>query len=68
MYGLVRHNLANAIVGEYAEFSQTYTQTAERAEAAGDKDVANSCREIAAEEAKHHPDFRAAVSKSLKPD
>jgi rubrerythrin len=68
MYGLVRHNLANAIVGEYAEFSQTYTQMAERAEAAGDKDVAKSFREIAAEEAKHHQDFRAAVSKSLKPD
>ena len=71
MYGLVRedwHNLANAIVGEYAEFSQTYTQMAERAEAAGDKDVAKTFREIAAEEAKHHQDFQAAVSKSLKPD
>jgi rubrerythrin len=71
MYGLVRedwHNLANAIVGEYAEFNQTYTRMAERAEAAGDKDVAKSFREIAAEEAKHHQDFRAAVSKSLKPD
>jgi rubrerythrin len=71
MYGLVRedwHNLANAIVGEYAEFNQTYTQMAERAEAAGDKDVAKTFREIAAEEAKHHQDFKAAVSKSLKPD
>jgi rubrerythrin len=71
MYGLVRedwHNLANAIVGEYAEFSQTYTQMAERAEAAGDKEVAKSFREIAAEEAKHHQDLRAVVSKSLKPD
>ena len=71
MCGLVRedwHNLANAIVGEYAEFSQTYTQMAERAEAAGDKEVAKSFREIAAEEAKHHQDFQAAVSKSLKPD
>jgi rubrerythrin len=71
MCGLVRedwHNLANAIVGEYAEFSQTYTQMAERAEAAGDKEVAKSFREIAAEEAKHHRDFQAAVSKSLKPE
>ena len=71
MYGLVRedwHNLANAIVSEYAEFSQTYTRMAERAEAAGDKDVAKTFREIAAEEAKHHQDFQAAVSKSLKPD
>ena len=62
------HNIANAIVGEYAEFNQTYTQMAERAEAAGDKEVAKSFREIAAEEAKHHQDFKAAVSKSLKPD
>ena len=71
MYGLVSedwHNLANAIVGEYAEFNQTYTQMAERAETAGDKDVAKTFREIAAEEAKHHQDFKAAVSKSLKPD
>jgi len=71
MYGLVRedwHNLAMAIVGEYAEFNQTYTQMADRAEAAGDKEVAKTFREIAAEEAKHHQDFKAAVSKSLKPD
>jgi rubrerythrin len=71
MYGLVRedwHNLANAIVGEYADFRQMYTQMADRAEAAGDNDVAKSFREIAAEEAKHHQDFQAAVSKSLKPD
>ena len=46
--------------------NQTYTQMAERAEAAGDKDVAKTFREIAAEEAKHHQDFKAAVSKSLK--
>jgi len=71
MYGLVRedwHNLAMAIVGEYAEFNQTYIQMAERAEAAGDKVVAKTFREIAAEEARHHQDFKAAVSKSLKPD
>ncbi len=71
MYGLVRedwHNLSMAIVGEYVEFNQTYTEMAERAEAAGDKEVAKTFREIAAEEAKHHQDFKAAVSKSLKPD
>jgi len=71
LYGLVRedwHNLSNAIVGEYAEFSDTYARMAERAEAAGDKEVATSLREIASEEAKHHQDFRGAVSKSLKPD
>ena len=61
------HNLANAIVSEYAEFSQTYTQMAERAEAAGEG-RGKTFREIAAEEAKHHQDFQAAVSKSLKPD
>ena len=71
MYGLARedwHNLANAIVSEYAEFSETYAKMAERAEAAGDKEVARSFRAIAAEEAEHHRDFKAAVSKSLKPD
>lgn len=71
MYGLVRedwHNLANAIIGEYAESNQTYIQFAERAEAAGDKQVGKTFREIAAEEAIHHQDFRAAVSKSLKAD
>ncbi len=71
MYGLVRedwHNLSNAIVSEYSEFSKTYAQMAERAEAAGDKEAAGSFREIAAQEAKHHQDFKAAVAKSLKPD
>lgn len=71
MYGLVRedwHNLSNAIVGEYSEFSKTYAQMAERAEAAGDKEAAGSFREIAAQEAQHHQDFKAAVAKSLKPD
>ncbi len=71
MYGLVRedwNNLATAIVGEYADFSKSYAQMAERAEAVGDKEVAKSFREIAAEEAKHHQAFQAAVSKSLKPD
>ncbi len=71
MSGLVRedwHNLANAIVSEYKEFNDTYARMAERAEAVGDKDVAKGLREIAAEEAQHHQDFKAAVSRSLKPD
>jgi rubrerythrin len=71
MYGLVRqdwHNLANAIIGEYADARDMYAGMAARAEAAGDKEVAKRFREIAAEEEKHHQDFQAAVSKSLKPD
>ena len=71
MYGLVREdwlNLSDAIVGEYADFSKTYVRMAERAEAAGDKEVARNFREMAAEEVKHHEDFKAAVSKSLKAD
>ena len=71
MYGLVREdwlNLSDAIVGEYADFSKTYVGMAERAEAAGDKQVARTFREMAAEEVKHHEDFKAAVSKSLKAD
>jgi rubrerythrin len=71
MYGLLRedwHNIANAIIGEYAEFNVSYARMAEHAEAAGDRELAKKFREIAAEEAKHHKDFQAAVSKSLKPD
>jgi rubrerythrin len=71
MYGLVRedwHNLSDAIVSEYADFSKTYVGLAERAEAAGDKEVARTFREMAIEEVKHHQDFKAAVSKSLKAD
>ena len=45
-----------------------YAGIAEHAEAAGDKEAAARFREIAAEEAEHHQDFQAAVSKSLKPD
>lgn len=61
-------NLSNAIIGEYADARAMYAGMAEHAEAAGDKEVAARFREIAAEEAKHHQDFQAAVSKSLKPD
>lgn len=71
MYGLAREdwrNLSDSIVVEYAEFSKTYVRMAERAEAAGDKEVARTFREMAAEEAKYHQDFKAAVSKSLKAD
>jgi rubrerythrin len=71
MYRLVREdwlNLSDAIVSEYADFSKTYVRMAERAEAAGDKEVARTFREMAGEEVKHHQDFKAAVSKSLKAD
>jgi rubrerythrin len=71
MYGLAREdwrNLSDSIVVEYAEFSKTYVRIAERAEAAGDKEVARTFREMAAEEAMYHQDFKAAVSKSLKAD
>lgn len=70
-YGLARqdwHNLSAAIVSEYGEYSRTYAQMAERAEAAGDKETARSFRDIAADEEKHHRDFMAAVDKSLKSD
>lgn len=71
MYGLVREdwrNLSDAIVSEYADLSKTYVGIADRAEAAGDKEVARTLREMATEEVKHHEDFKAAVSKSLKAD
>jgi len=71
LYGLARedwHNLASAIVGEYAEYADNYAKMAERAEAAGDKNAAKMFREIAAEEARHHQDFKAAINTSLKAD
>lgn len=71
MYGLVSedwNNLANAIVSEYNDYTDNYVKLAERAEANGDKEIAAKYREIAADEEKHHNNFKAAVSKSLKPD
>jgi rubrerythrin len=71
LYGLFGEdwqNLANAIVGEYSDYSQTYVSMAERADATGNTEVANSFRVIAAEETKHHAAFQAAVAKSLRPD
>ncbi len=71
MYGLVSedwNNLANAIVSEYNDYTDNYVKLAERAEANGDKQIAAKYREIAADEAKHHKNFTAAVSNALKPD
>lgn len=71
MYGLVGedwNNLANAIVGEYNDYTDNYVKLAERAEANGDKQIATMYREIAADEEKHHKNFKAAVAKALKPD
>ncbi len=71
MYGLVSedwNNLANAIISEYNDYTDNYVKLAERAEANGDKEVAAKYREIGAEEEKHHQNFKAAVSKALKPD
>ncbi len=69
--GLARedwHNLSDAIVAEYAEASRTYAQMAARADAAGDKEVAETFRVLASVEARQHQEFLAAVKKSLKPD
>lgn len=71
IYGLVGedwNNLASAIVSEYNDYTEHYVKLAERAEAAGDKEVAAMYRKIAREEETHHQNFKAAVSKSLKSD
>ncbi|MDH6259100.1 ferritin family protein [Bradyrhizobium sp. BR13661] len=71
MYGLVGedwNNLANAIVSEYNDYTDNYVKLAERAEENGDKQIATMYREIAADEEKHHKNFKAAISKALKPD
>jgi rubrerythrin len=70
-YGLVggdMQNMAKAIGDEYVLEVDTYVKMAERAEAAGDKQVAESFRQHAAEEAEHVVMFKAALAKFLKPN
>ena len=62
------NNLANAIVGEYADDMAMYARLADRAEAAGDKEMAQRFREVRAEEEKHRDKFMKAQSTSFKPD
>ena len=57
-------NLRDAIKGENYETTQMYPQMAQRAEAAGDKDVARHFREIGADEADHRDAFQAAFQKA----
>jgi rubrerythrin len=70
-YGLVGGdmlNVAKAIGDAYVLEMDTYGKMAERAEAAGDKQVAESFRQHAAEEAEHVVMFKAALTKFLKPN
>ena len=70
-YGLVRedwHNIAKAIVDEYALKAKTYSQMAEHAEAVGDHEAAKSFRDTATAEGRHQIEFRDSLSKALKPD
>ena len=71
LYGLVRedwHNIAKAIVDEYALKAKTYSQMAEHAEAVGDHEAAKSFRDTATAEGRHQIEFRDSLSKALKPD
>jgi rubrerythrin len=71
LYGLVGdglQNIAKAIGDEYVLKADTYVQIAERAEAAGDKRVAEIFRQNAADEAEHVAMFKAALVKTLKPN
>jgi rubrerythrin len=64
LYGLVgsdADNLRNAIKGENYEATQMYPQMAQRAEAVGDKGVAQHFREVGADEAKHRDAFQSAL-------
>ena len=62
------NNLANAIIGEYADDMAMYARLADRAEAAGDKEMAQRFREVRAEEEKHRDRFMKAASTSFEPD
>ncbi len=71
LYGLVRedwHNIAKAIVDEFALKTKTYAQMAERAEAIGDKEVAKTFHNTATWEGQHQADFQESISKALKED
>lgn len=66
LYGLVgsdADNLRNAIKGENYETTEMYPAMARRADAAGDKEVAQHFREVGADEAKHRDAFKAALAK-----
>jgi rubrerythrin len=62
------NNVANAIVGEYTDDMAMYARLADRAEAAGDKGMAQRFREVRAAEEMHRDMFTKAVSTSYKPD
>jgi rubrerythrin len=56
-------NLRDASTGENYETTEMYPQMARRAEAAGDKAVAQHFREVGKDEAKHRDAFKAALTK-----
>jgi rubrerythrin len=56
-------NLRDASTGEDYETIKMYPQMAQRAEAAGDKAVAQHFREVGKDEAKHRDAFKAALAK-----
>jgi rubrerythrin len=67
LYGLVgsnNDNLRDAIKGESYETTEMYPAMARRAEAAGDKMVAQHFREVGADEAKHRDAYRAQLERS----
>lgn len=61
------NNVANAIVGEYTDDMAMYARLADRAEAAGDKEMAQRFREVRAEEEKHRDRFMKAGLASRRP-
>ena len=71
LYGLVGDGLKNitkAIGDEYVLKADTYVKIADRAEAAGDKQVAEIFRQNANDEAEHIAMFKAVLVKTLKPN
>lgn len=60
--GAISH-LRDASKGENYETTEMYPQMARRAEAAGDKAVAQYFREVGKDEAKHRDAFKTALAK-----
>jgi rubrerythrin len=63
LVGTDADNLKEAIKGEAYETSTMYPQMAQRAEAAGNKNVAHHFQEVGADEAKHRDAYKEALGR-----
>jgi rubrerythrin len=60
-------SVADVVVSEYANTKAIYAKWAERAEAAGDKEIAKIFRQLDAEEGTHYKAFREKLTGAVSP-